>query len=42
MPPEHEAALVAALVEEQTPAAAVIGRIVAGTPGTIRVAGQLS
>jgi selenide, water dikinase len=42
VPPEHEAALVAALAEEQTPAAAVIGRIVAGTPGTIRVARQLS
>jgi selenide, water dikinase len=42
VPPEHEAALVAALAEEQTPAAAVIGRIVAGTPGTIRVTRQLS
>jgi selenide, water dikinase len=41
VPPEHEAALLAALREEQTPAAAVIGRIVAGTPGTIRVARQL-
>lgn len=42
VPPEHEAALLTALAEEQTPAAAVIGRIVAGTPGTIRVARQLS
>jgi len=42
VPPEHESALLAALAEEQTPAAAVIGRIVAGTPGTIRVARQLS
>ena len=40
VPPEHEAALLAALREEQTPAAAVIGRIVAGTPGSIRVARQ--
>jgi selenide,water dikinase len=42
VPPEHEATLLAALAEEQTPAAAVIGRIVGGTPGTIRVARQLS
>jgi selenide,water dikinase len=41
VPPEHEAALLAALREEQTPTAAVIGRIVAGTPGSIRVARQL-
>ena len=41
VPPEHESALLAALAEEQTPVAAVIGRIVAGTPGTIRVARQL-
>jgi len=41
VPPEHEAALLAALAEEQTPAAAVIGRIVAGSPGTIRVTRQL-
>lgn len=41
VPPEHEAALLTALREEQTPAAAVIGRIVAGTPGSIRVARQL-
>ncbi len=41
VPPEHEGALLAALGEEQTPAAAVIGRIVAGSPGTIRVTRQL-
>jgi selenide,water dikinase len=37
VPSEKEAALLAALREEHTPAAAVIGRIVAGPPGTIRV-----
>jgi selenide,water dikinase len=37
VPPEHEAALLAALREEATPAAVVIGRIVRGNPGTIRV-----
>lgn len=37
VPPEHEAALLAALREEATPATAVIGRIVRGTPGNIRV-----
>jgi selenide, water dikinase len=37
VPAEHEAALIAALQEEATPAAAVIGRIVSGNPGTIRV-----
>jgi selenide,water dikinase len=37
VPPEHEAALLSALREEQTPVAVVIGRIVAGTPGKIRV-----
>jgi selenide, water dikinase len=41
VPPEHESALVAALQEEQTLAAAVIGRIVAGTPGSIRVSRQV-
>jgi selenide,water dikinase len=41
VPPEHEATLLAALIEEKTPAAAVIGRIVAGSPGTIRVSRQL-
>lgn len=42
VPPENEAALLAALREESTPAAAVIGRIVAGTPGQVRVARQLA
>ena len=42
VPPEHEAALLAALREESTPAAAVIGRIVRGTPGSIRVNRRLS
>jgi selenide,water dikinase len=37
VPSENEAALVAALHEEHTPAAAVIGRVVAGEPGRIRV-----
>jgi selenide,water dikinase len=37
VPPEHEAALLSALREEQTPVAVAIGRIVAGTPGKIRV-----
>jgi selenide,water dikinase len=37
VPSENEAALLAALQEERTPAAAVIGRIVAGEPGTIQV-----
>jgi selenide,water dikinase len=41
VPRENEAALVAALREEQTPAAAVIGRVVAGPHGTVRVARQL-
>jgi selenide,water dikinase len=41
VPPEHEAALLAALHEERTPAASVIGRIVSGTPGSIRVKRQL-
>jgi selenide,water dikinase len=41
VPPEHEAALLAALREEQTLAAAVIGRVVAGTPGSIRVVRRL-
>ncbi len=41
VPPENQAALLAALREENTPAAAVIGRIVAGTPGQIRVTRQL-
>src|SRR3954464_5546797 len=42
VPPEHEASLLAALTEEKTPAAAVIGRIVAGSPGSIRVTRQLA
>jgi selenide,water dikinase len=37
VPHESEAALVAALREENTPAVAVIGRIVTGEPGRIRV-----
>jgi selenide,water dikinase len=37
VPSENEAALLAALREEQTPAVAVVGRIVAGEPGAIRV-----
>jgi selenide, water dikinase len=41
VPVEHEAALLAALREERTPAAAVIGRVVAGKPGKIRVTRQL-
>lgn len=41
VPAENEAALIAALREEHTPAAAVIGRIVAGNPGQIRVARRL-
>ncbi len=42
VPPENEAALLAALREENTPTVAVIGRVVAGAPGHIRVARQLS
>jgi selenide,water dikinase len=41
VPAENEAALLAALQEERTPAVAVIGRVVAGTPGHIRVQRQL-
>ena len=41
VPAKNEAALIAALREEHTPAAAVIGRIIAGNPGQIRVARQL-
>lgn len=37
VPPEHEAALLEALREEGTPAAVVIGRVVAGEPGRIVV-----
>jgi selenide,water dikinase len=42
VPAENEAALVAALKEERTPAAAVIGRVIAGKAGQIRVTRQLS
>jgi selenide, water dikinase len=41
VPPEHEAALIAALREERTPAASVIGRVVAGKPGHVRVMRKL-
>ena len=41
VPPENEAALLAALQEEHTPAAAVIGRVIAGTPGQMRVARRI-
>lgn len=40
VPADNEAALLAALREERTPAAAVIGRVVAGKPGQIRVTRQ--
>ena len=42
VPPENEAALIAALHEEQTPAAAVVGRIVAGPAGRVRVVRQFT
>jgi selenide,water dikinase len=41
VPPEHEASLIAALREEHVPAAAVIGRIVSGSPGSIKVTRRL-
>jgi selenide,water dikinase len=41
VPPEHVAALLSALREEKTPAAAVIGRVVAGPPGQLRVVQKL-
>jgi selenide,water dikinase len=41
VPPEHEAAMVAALQEAETPAAAVIGRLSAGPAGHIRIARRL-
>jgi selenide,water dikinase len=41
VPAENEAALITALGEEHTPAAAVIGRVVAGSPGQLRVARTL-
>jgi selenide,water dikinase len=37
VPAENQAALVAALQEERTPAAAVIGRVIAGKPGHLKV-----
>ena len=42
VPAENQAALLAALQEERTPAAAVIGRVVAGKPGQIRVSRRLA
>jgi selenium donor protein len=42
VPAENQAALLSALQEEHTPSAAVIGRVVAGKPGQVRVARQLS
>ena len=42
VPAENEAVLVTALKEERTPAAAVIGRVIAGKAGQIRVARQLT
>jgi selenide,water dikinase len=42
VPAENQAALLAALQEERTPAAAVIGRVVAGKPGQIRVSRRLT
>jgi selenide,water dikinase len=41
VPAENEAALLGALREERTPAAVVVGRVVAGKPGQIRVTRQL-
>jgi selenide,water dikinase len=41
VPPENEAALLDALREETTPAAAVIGRLVSGPAGHVRVARRL-
>jgi selenide, water dikinase len=41
VPAENEAALIAALKEERTPAVAVIGRVIAGKPGHIRVSRKL-
>lgn len=42
VPAENEAALLAALREESTPVAVVVGRVVAGKPGQIRVTRQLA
>lgn len=41
VPAENQAAMLDALREERTPAAAVVGRVVAGKPGGIRVTRQL-
>jgi selenide,water dikinase len=41
VPAENEAALLAALKEERTPVAAVIGRVLAGKPGQVRVTRKL-
>jgi selenide,water dikinase len=41
VPPENEAALLAALREAETPAAAVIGRLTAGPVGRVRVTRRL-
>jgi selenide,water dikinase len=41
VPAEHEATLLAALREERTPVAAVVGRVTAGPPGQVRVVRQL-
>src|SRR4051812_3608798 len=42
VPAENQAALLAALQEERTPVASVIGRVVAGQPGHIRVNRRLA
>jgi selenide,water dikinase len=42
VPAENEASLLAALREERTPVAEVIGRVVRGNPGSIRVTRQLA
>jgi selenide, water dikinase len=42
VPAENEGALLSALADEGTPIAAIIGRVVAGKPGHIRVTRQLS
>lgn len=41
VPAENQAAILAALQEEATPAAAIIGRVRAGAPGAIRVVRRL-
>jgi hypothetical protein len=41
VPPENEAALLAALREAETPAAAVIGKLTQGPAGHIRVTRRL-